>query len=452
MRPAIARPALLYLDAMEAPLVYALIINWNGMDHVHACFDTLLRSTYPNLRVALLDNGSTDGSPEHVERSFGHDPRIEVWRFERNLGWGAGNNEGIRRALEQRADYVFLLNNDTWTDPEAVASLVQLAESTPDAAALAPKMLLFDTPSVVNSFGVALSYIGAAWDLGAGRADGPEYGEVREVAAVCGGAMFLRASALRQTGLLDECFGIYYDDVDLCLRLWQHGHRCLTCPDARVGHKFSASFTGAAGRERKQFLTERNRLRCLLLNFPLGQLLRYLPAIKLGELRAVGSAVRDGQFWRVNAQARAWLALQSQWPDILRKRKGRFTPAYHAAFPRLLHHGRMFCPSVVLPVRGVYPPRSIDGVEWLPLAPGAALPCADGKLRLHVTNCYLRPCFDGAVNTLPADGLRAGGVHVTWDGTTIHFSGNELCSAEKSGLPYDVAGYLRLDAPHAQVL
>lgn len=421
------------------------------MDHVHVCFETLLQSTYPNLRVALLDNGSTDGSPEYVERSFGNDPRVSVWRFGRNLGWGAGNNEGIRRALDQQADYLFLLNNDTWTDALAVEALVELGEVCPDAGAIAPKMVLFDTPAVVNSFGIALSYVGAAWDIGAGRADGAAFSEVREVAAVCGGAMFLRANAIREVGLLDEAFGIYYDDVDLCLRLWQRGFRSITCPAARVGHKFSASFSGASGRERKQFLTERNRLRCLLLNFPLSTLLRHLPAIKLGEIRAMGSALRDGQIWRVRAQIRAWFALQTHWPDILHKRKGRFTSTYRARLSSLLHHERMFCPAVVLPRQGVYPPRTIEGVEWLPLAPGATLPCAEGELRLSVANCYLRPCFEGAVNTLPADGLRAGGVHVTWDGSTIHFSAAPICSAEESGLPYDIAGYLRLNPTATEV-
>jgi GT2 family glycosyltransferase len=429
---------------MEQPLVYALVINWNGMDHVHVCFDTLLQSSYARLRVVLLDNASTDGSAEYVEQTFGADQRMEVWRLGGNLGWGGGNNEGIRRALDAGADFVFLLNNDTWTDPDCVARLVELASATPDAGALAPKMLLFDTPSVVNSIGVALSYVGAAWDIGAGRADGEAYAEVRDVAAVCGGAMFLRASTLRRAGLLDERFGIYYDDVDLCLRIWQQGERCITCPEARVGHKFSASFSGTQGRDRKQFLTERNRLRCLLLNFPLSTFLRYLPAIKLGELRALGSALRKGEWWRVKAQWRAWMQLQTQWPEILRMRRGRFSAVYRKRLGSLLTRDRMFCPAVVLPCQGVYPERELEGARWRPLAPSASLPCTDGKLRLCVANCYLRVCFDGAVSELPPGGMRAGGVHAAWDGSTLSFSGGTLLSAEASGLPYDVAGYLRL--------
>lgn len=435
---------LLYLDAMKHPLVYALVINWNGMDHVHVCFESLLRSPYPNLKVALLDNASTDGSADYVEKTFGADTRVVVWRFDRNLGWGGGNNEGMRRALDDGADFIFLLNNDTWTAPEAVSELVALADKRPDAGALAPKMLLFDTPSVVNSFGVALSYVGAAWDIGAGRADGPAYEDVREVAAVCGGAMFLHASALRDVGLIDERFGIYYDDVDLCLRLWQKEHTCITCPGARVGHKFSASFAGSKGRDQKQFLTERNRLRCLVLNFPLALLLRFLPGIKWGEVRAMGSALRDAQYWRLRAQFRAWMALQTQWPEILRLRRGRSSSAYRTRLASLLTTDRMFCPAVVLPKAGVYPVREIDGVPWQPLAPRASLPCDNAELRLCVVNCYLRVCFDGSLRQLGPEGIRAGGVHISWDGSTLSFESDELLLAEQSGFPYDLAGYLRL--------
>src|SRR5262249_30757253 len=89
-----------YTRGMNTPLVYALVINWNGKEHVQACFESLLASTYPALRVALVDNGSEDGSAAFVEERYGGDERVVVWRLGRNLGWGGGNNEGIRRAME----------------------------------------------------------------------------------------------------------------------------------------------------------------------------------------------------------------------------------------------------------------------------------------------------------------------------------------------------------------
>lgn len=334
---------------MTSPFVYTLVINWNGMEHVQACFESLLASDYPNACFVLLDNGSTDGSDRFVEETFGQDPRIEIWRLGENLGWGPGNNAGIRRALESGAAYILLLNNDTWIAPDALTRLVTMAEKNPKAAALAPKMVLFNHPDILNSLGIAVSYIGAAWDIGVGMNVTATPDRHDEIAAVCGGAMFLRASALAATGLLDETFGIYYDDVDLGLRFWQQGYACLQCPEAVVGHKFSASFSDGAGARRKRILSERNRLRFLFLNFPAWLLLRITPFLLLAEARVVGSALRSGQWWQISCQFKAWRALLPQLSEIVRLRRGRFSKSYGDALERLLTWERMFCPPFNLP-------------------------------------------------------------------------------------------------------
>lgn len=431
---------------MTPPLVYVLIINWNGMDHVQACFASLLQSPYPNVRYVLLDNGSTDGSDAYVEQTFGADPRVLVWRLGENLGWSPGNNEGIRRAIGAGADFIFLLNNDTWTNPTSLDALVTLAQAHPKAGALAPKMVLFDTPSVLNSFGVAISYVGAAWDIGVGRADGPAWQDVREVPAVCGGAMFLRVSALKESGLLDPDYGIYYDDVDLCLRLWQRGWSSITCPQALVGHKFSASFSGSVeGKRRKHFLTERNRLRCLLLNFPWSLLFRFIVAIKVAELRAFGSALRDGQWWRAAGQAKAWGTMPALWLALPRlRRERRFYPEYTRKLLELLTRDHMFCPTVVLPHSGVYPAQPIEGAVWHPVAPEFSLRCP-GELRLAVLNCYLQKVYEGPVSEL-VDSLSADGVTLHWNGQALSFASDTVRTAEESGFPHDTGGYLQLSA------
>ena len=124
-------------------------------------------------------------------------PRIEFLALPENLGWSGGNNRGIEQALDAGADYVFLLNNDTAAAPDAIEKLVAAAEASPGYGALAPKMLLFDAPHLLNSLGIECSIIGSSWDIGVGRLDGPRWNTPRKVLGVCGRALVLRSAALR---------------------------------------------------------------------------------------------------------------------------------------------------------------------------------------------------------------------------------------------------------------
>ncbi|GAG80436.1 unnamed protein product, partial [marine sediment metagenome] len=202
---------------MEKPLVYVLVINWNGKEHLDECFGSLLAGSYPNARFVLIDNASTDGSAEFVQECYGHDPRVEIIATESNLGWSRGNNVGLEHAIGAGAKYVFLLNNDTVTARDAITMLVETAKAHQELGALAPKMLLYDTPDLLNSVGIDCSIIGCSWDRGLGRLDGPAWNEPQPVIGVCGGACFLCVDALRKTGLLPTDFDIYLDDLDLCL-------------------------------------------------------------------------------------------------------------------------------------------------------------------------------------------------------------------------------------------
>ena len=222
------------------PLVHILVINWNGKEHLRDCFESLLASTYSNARFVLIDNGSEDGSVEFAKAEF-DDERIEFVELGENAGWAGGNNAGMERALAAGADYVLLLNNDTWTDPDAISRLVEMAEADPGLGALSPKLVLFDAPWLLNSVGLTATLNGGAWDMGLGRLDGSKWDNDDEIAGVCGAGFFIRTDALRVTGLLPTEFEIYLDDLDLSLRIWNAGYRIQLCAGAVIRHKFSAT-------------------------------------------------------------------------------------------------------------------------------------------------------------------------------------------------------------------
>lgn len=434
---------------MAAPLVYVIVINWNGREHLDACFQSLLASTYENAVFLLVDNASADGSVTYVREHFGADSRVDIMALADNLGWSGGNNAGLKRALAAGADYVLLLNNDTAIDAEALSILVARMDEAPALGALAPRMLLFEQPDILNSAGLRLSIIGAAWDIGVGRIDGPRWHDNEALAGVCGGACFLRAAALHKTGLLPESFEIYLDDLDLCLRLWHAGYTIERCAGAVVRHKFSATMGAGRRARHKYYLNTRNRFRILLRHFPGSRALPVGARVAVGELRAMGRGILSGEWWRVPAHLRAWFAALAYLPEARRFRHGHAAEGLPPFWP-LVVRSPLFCPALLLPSDGWYPaiPRAMGPVR--PMARRAWLDIPAGLLQVSLANCY--PVFGTVRITLHLDGSLLGALEATetaeaqYDtaGGTLEVVAESLFLLEDTGAPADTGAWLRL--------
>jgi len=436
--------------AMGNPLVHVLVINWNGKEHLEACFDSLLEQTFASVRFVLVDNASTDGSVEFVRMRYGHDPRVTVLECGSNLGWSRGNNAGIERALAEGADYVFLLNNDTAVAPDTVERLVAFAEARPNAGAIAPKMLLFDQPWILNSLGIACSPIGSAWDVGLGRLDGPGWQSPQPVLGVCGGAMFLRAAALRISGYLPDDFEIYLDDLDLCLRIWDAGYSCWSCPDAAVRHKFSATMGQGARARHKYYLNTRNRLRLMLRNFPRKRLPGCIVRYAIGEVRSIGRALINGELWKSFAHVRSWAATLDSLPRIFKYRR-KLILAPGAFWPHISHDADFF-PGIELPIDGWYTARRHNGDLVRPISQRAWIRVTDGRLRVRHVNCYPHlgaTCVDICNNgqklaTLATVDLEIAEFDV--EGGEVSFESRHIYEAETTGDTIDAGGWINCES------
>lgn len=377
------------IKVVKEPLVHVLIINWNGMEHLDECFRSLLSSPYGNVRFVLIDNGSDDGSVEFVRDTFGKDSRVETVVSEENLGWSRGNNLGLERAIEAGAEYALLLNNDTWTDAQAIGALVERCESRPEIGALAPKMVLFDTPCVLNSVGLEMSIVGACWDRGLGRLDGPEWRGDDAVVGACGGACFLRVAALEKTGLLPTDFDIYLDDLDLCLRIWNAGYEIRSCPEAVVGHKFSATMGEGEQVRRKYYLNTRNRLQVLMRNVPVSRCLPVAMAYVVGEGRAVGRALLDGAYWKAGIHLRTWVdGLSYVGSAAQERRRRRRNGLGRCMFWHLVRKSPQFFPGIELPVKGWYGEVVENGSTVRPISGEAYFDCDGGRFRIRQRNLF----------------------------------------------------------------
>jgi GT2 family glycosyltransferase len=140
----------------ERLVVHAVTINWNRYEDTAACVWSLRKSEYPLVRILVLDNGSTDGSGERLEKDL-RGPGIEVLRRSENEGFARGMNACLREAVARGADLVFAVNNDTEVDPRCVGQLVEALAADREAGVAGPTILFHARPDRVWQAGGSFS-------------------------------------------------------------------------------------------------------------------------------------------------------------------------------------------------------------------------------------------------------------------------------------------------------
>jgi len=229
--------------------VAAVVLNWNGGEGTIRCLRALAASGARGLSTIVVDNGSTDGSPDAVAREF---PSARLIRLPENRGYCGGNDAGIRDALASGAAFVLLLNDDVFVEEGFLAPLLEAAAADPRAGALGPKVLREDAPETIWAVGGSFAFGPNTTRLrGFGRHDDGSLDRGREVDYVPGCALLLRAEALRQVGGLDAEYFAYMEDVDLGVRLRRAGWRSIVVPASRVRHAPSSSSGGGYAPARK---------------------------------------------------------------------------------------------------------------------------------------------------------------------------------------------------------
>jgi GT2 family glycosyltransferase len=260
---------------------WAVVVNWNGAKLLPDCLAALARLRRP-AHVLVVDNGSTDGSAEAVA-AF---PGCEWLPLERNHGFAAANNVGLRRALAAGARFIAIVNTDVQVEPDWLDRLVEAAEAHPEAGILGGLLLFADDPERVNSTGLVLDRLGRALDRDFGVPLAALATEEGPVTGVTGGAALLRAEALRRIGLFDPAYFAYYEDVDLSLRAAALGIGAYYVPAARARHGYGKSF--GPGSPRQKYLLARNHMRFVATHLPVARVLALVPALTI--LRAAVKA------------------------------------------------------------------------------------------------------------------------------------------------------------------
>lgn len=287
--------------------ISVVVLNFNGKRYLDSCLSALASQTYEDFEVIVVDNGSTDGSTEHLDAHF---PWVTVVKNVKNLGFAGGTNAGIRHA---EGKYILTLNNDTRVDRRFLECLIEPMLSSRDVGMCASKMLFPD--GRINSAGMCLSRSGAAWDRGMFEPDLGQYDSQEEVFGPCAGAALYREEMLDEIGLFDEDFFLYMEDVDLAFRGRLAGWRCIYVPQAGVYHHHG----GTAGfrSDISVYYGNRNVIWYAVKDFPIGLLITSLPFILARNLAVIPYYTLRGQS-RVILKSK--LDALSGVPRMLRKR------------------------------------------------------------------------------------------------------------------------------------
>lgn len=247
-------------------LVFIIMLTWNGWRDTVECVESCRKLTYPNFRILVVDNGSSDGSETILRERF---PDIKFIQTGTNLGFAGGNNVGIRYALEQGADYVWLLNNDTTVAADALSALVKIAEGNQAAGMVGSKIVYYDNPQRLWFAGAVLDSKKPyrPYHRGLNEMDRGQYDVACETGYVTGCSLLARKEMMNAAGLLDEGLFLYFEDVDWSARAKTAGWKLVYCPGSLVYHKISLS-SGGADSPTIFYYTARNRLLFVKRNFP----------------------------------------------------------------------------------------------------------------------------------------------------------------------------------------
>jgi GT2 family glycosyltransferase len=215
--------------------IVTVVLTYNNYDDTRECLQSIAGLSYASNEVLVVDNGSRDDSIDKLEREF---PTVAFLHNGENLGYAGGNNKGIEYALARNADAVWLLNNDTTVDPEALTQLVKAASSLEDAGILGSMIYLYDSPQVIHFAGGKLDKRRAAGrHIGGDKVSDYYFDTPLETDFITGASLLAKREMIEAVGMLDEAYFLYKEDLDWALRAREAGWHSYIVPGSMIRHK-----------------------------------------------------------------------------------------------------------------------------------------------------------------------------------------------------------------------
>jgi len=225
----------------KEPFIVAISLNYNQNEYTLDCIHSVLKSTYDNFEILLIDNGSTNENFAELESNIPNDNRLILERVVDNLGYVGGVNHGLQMAKDRGADYFLILNNDTLLDAGAMNGLIEAAIKHNDNAIVSGKVYNYDEKDTYQ-------YIGN--DFGSGgildyktivknkrEKDIGQYEEEKEMAMLDDIFWMIPAKIFDKIGYYSDNFFLYGEQTDYAIRAKKEGFKLIYTPNAKLWHK-----------------------------------------------------------------------------------------------------------------------------------------------------------------------------------------------------------------------
>ncbi len=289
-----------------------IIPSWNGKNLLEDCLNSLLKQSFREFEIILVDNGSTDTSVEFVKENF---PQVKIISLQKNFGFAKAINEGVKVSTLK---YVVFLNNDTEVDKSWLKSLIDCADSHPEVISINSKLLNFYDRDIIDGVGILINEVGQARSIGWQEKDKGQYGKEQYIFGATGGASLFNREDFVKVGGFDEKYFMYSEEVDFSFRAQFLKYKSIFCPKAIVYHKHKAT----SGRlpSHTEYWQFRNMTQTIIKDFPTSLLVkrwRWLKII-LVHLNTYLYQIKNG-FWWSPFLADIWIILHL--PKLLRIRK-----------------------------------------------------------------------------------------------------------------------------------
>lgn len=241
------------------PLCYVILVNWNGYSNTVSCIKSLLKSTYQNLKIIIVDNGSKNNEALKIEKLF---PNTTVIKNKTNLGFSRANNQGINHALEKKADYIFILNNDTIVDKNCINNLILFCYKNNFKGIISPKVLFYNSSKIWSLGGRHQPLTTIPRLIGQGKPSKAYKKAIIKPEFLTGSALFMHKTLFNKIGMFDEDYFAYHEDIDLSYRARKSGFDLICLTDSVIWHKVSKSTKQKPGKVGKTmgYLMARNGL------------------------------------------------------------------------------------------------------------------------------------------------------------------------------------------------
>ncbi len=247
--------------------IYIIVLNYNGVKNTLECIESIRKLTTKNFKITtiVVDNASSDGSQQKLNSIRD----VHFIENKKNLGYSGGNNTGIRYAIDNKADYICILNNDTKVDKDLLINFIKSKR----IGILSPKIYFYPGQEFhkarykKNEHGKVIWYAGGEIDWsnvigvhrGVDEVDIGQYDDEQEIAYATGACIFAKTDIFEKVGLFDEKYFLYLEDMDFSVRAKKLGIKIIYSPKSFLWHK-NASSAGGSGSNLQDYYITRNRL------------------------------------------------------------------------------------------------------------------------------------------------------------------------------------------------